>query len=330
MNDPTQLGLPRVGSSWLSRRLSAAFALLLGVSMAGALLGGCKKNVLSSKTEDDARLMIPVPICVKRLPRASTPGAVVSLTPEEYWALLLPSYDGGARTVDPTALDCSGRQSLARLSPPDTKRIRVDPEKIVLAAGADGMKLVWLESHPLSEGVFEGLMAIMRQKESYMEVYAVGIHRGFPGGTRFTLQRMGPRLVVEAVQETCNGQGGDRRCSSSTSVYLMTTGALRHAANFPIEQIARTPSSGDYGPVEYRFTASAEYRDTSIELTEHLSVTAQGQGETRSSDLQRALRLESGQLLASGESLWTKTQRELGLKPRETSSSPEPQRRRRR
>jgi len=330
VNDPTQLGLLRVGSPRRLRRVSAAFALLLGVSLGGALLGGCKKNVLSSKTEDDARLMIPVPICVKRLPRASTPGAVVSLTPEEYWALLLPSYDGGARTIDPTALDCSGRQSLARLSPPETKRLRVDPEKIVLAAGADSMKLVWLESHPLSEGVFEGLMAIMRQKESYMEVYAVGIHRGLPGGTRFTLQRMGPRLVVEAVQETCSGQGGDRRCNSSTSVYLMTTGALRHAANFPIEQVARNPGSDDYGPVEYRFTASAEYRDTSIELTEHLSVTAQGQGETRSSDLQRALRLENGQLLASGESLWTKTQRELGLKPRETSSSPEPQRRRRR
>ena len=312
-----------------TRSLARRFAVLLGLALGGVLLGGCKKNVLSSRTEDDARLMIPVPICVKRLPRASTPGAVVSLTPEEYWSLLLPSYDVGARTVDPTALDCSGRQSLARLSPPDTKRIRVDPEKIVLAAGADGMKLVWLESHPLSEGVFEGLMAIIRQRESYMEVYAVGIHRGLPGGTRFTLQRMGPRLVVEAVQETCNGQGGDRRCNSSTSVYLMTTGALRHAANFPIEQVARTPGGDDYGPVEYRFTASAEYRDTSIDLTEHLSVTAQGQGETRSSDLQRALRLEGGQLLASGESLWTKTQRELGLRPREAGSA-EPQRKRRR
>ena len=313
MNHPTSV-LARPGFGFLPRpwRARAALALLLGV----ALLGGCKKNVLSSKTEDDARLMIPVPICVKRLPRASTPGAVVSLSSEEYWALLLPSYDSGARTVDPGALDCSGRQSLARLSPPETKRIRVDPEKVTLAGGADGMKLVWLQSHPLSDGVFEGLMAITRQRESYMEVYAVGIHRGLPAGTRFTLQRMGPRLVVEAVQETCTGKGGDRRCNASTSVYLMTTGALRHSANFPIEQVVRVPGRDDYGSVEYRFSASAEYRDTSIELNEHLSVTAQGQGETRSSDLQRALRLQNGQLLASGESLWTKTQRELGLKQR--------------
>ena len=312
MNEPTSVkahtrrSVPRATAR-------AVLALLLGVA---ALLGACKKNVLSSKTEDDARMMVPVPICLKRLPRATTPGAVVSLSSEEYWSLLLPSYDSGARTVDPMALDCSGRQSLARLSPPETRRIRVDPEKITLAAGADGMKLVWLQSHPLSDGVFEGLMAIMRQRESYMEVYAVGIHRGQPSGARFTLQRMGPRLVVEALQETCAGNGADRRCSSSTYVYLMTTGALRNAASFPTEQVVRVPGRDDYGPTEYRFSASAEYRDTSIELTEHLSVTAKGQGETRSSDLQRAFRLEKGQLLASGESLWTKTQRELGMKPR--------------
>jgi hypothetical protein len=292
--------------------LRHALALLLGA----ALLGACKTNVLSSKTEDDARLIVPVPICLKRLPRSTTPGAVVSLSSEEYWSLLLPSYDVGARTVDPTALDCSGRQSLARLSPPEARRLRVDPEKITLAASADGMKIAWLQSHPLSEGLYEGLMAIMRQRESNMEVYAVGIHRGLPKGTRFTLQRMGPRLVVEAVQEVCTGAGSDRRCNASTSVYLMTTGALRHAAAFPIEQLVRTPDRDGYGPVEYRFSASAEYRDTSIELTEHLSVTSKGQGETRSSDLQRALRLDNGQLIASGESLWTKTQRELGVKPR--------------
>ena len=100
-----------------------------------------------------------------------------------------------------------------------------------------------------------------------------------------------------------------KETAASTAVYLMTTGALRHAAAFPIEQLVRMPERDGYGPVEYRFSASAEYRDTSIELTEHLSVNSKGQGETRSSDLQRALRLENGQLLASGESLWTKTQR---------------------
>jgi hypothetical protein len=276
-------------------------------------LVACKGTNLSSKTEDAARLMIPVPICIKRLPRASGPGVVVSLTSEEYWSLLLPSFDPNARTIDPSAPDCSGRTSLIRLSPSGTTTLRVDPEKVTLAPGADGMKMVWLESHPLGEETFEGLLALFRQRESYMEVYAVGSHRGRPQGTRFTLQRMGPRLVIEAIQEDCTGEGRERRCRATSSVYLMATGALEAAATYPIEQVAKTTRDGS--PVEYRFSASADYRDTSITLTEHLSVNSKDQGEIRSSDLERAFRLESGRLVASGESLWTKTLRELGQKP---------------
>jgi hypothetical protein len=292
-------------------------AACLGLAACLCLLA-CKSNNLSSKTEDEARVMIPVPICVKRLPRGSgsgsAPGAVVSLTSEEYWSLLLPSFDRNQKTIDPTAADCSGRMSLMTLSPTGTSSLRVDPEKVTLAPGADGLKIVWLQSHPLGEDSNEGLLAVIRQREGYLEVYAVGVHRGRPAGTRFTLQRMGPRLVVEAIQEDCTGEGSERRCRASTAVYLMGTGALRPAATYPVEQIAKG-SWKDGTPVEYRFSASADYKDTAIELTEHLSVNSKAQGEIRSSDLQRALRLEQGQLIASGESLWTKTLRDLGQKP---------------
>jgi hypothetical protein len=295
----------RAALTWIVRALATI----------GLCLPGCKAQNLSSKTEDEARLMIPVPICVKRLPRGSTPGAVVSLTPEEYWGLLLPSFDRNAQTIDPSAPDCSGRLTLQGLSPSNTNARRVDPEKVTLAPGADGMKMVWLESHPLGEDTFEGLLALVRQRESYMEVYAVGVHRGRPQGTRFTLQRMGARLVIEAIQEDCAGEGAERRCRASTTVYLMGTGGLKAAATYPIEQTAKSTRDGN--PVEYRFSASADYRDTAITITEHLSVNTKGQGEIRSSDLERAFRLERGQLVASGESLWTKTQRELGLAPKE-------------
>jgi hypothetical protein len=291
---------------------SANWLVLLTLALC---LAACKSTNLSSKTEDEARLMIPVPICVKRLPRASGPGVVISLTSEEYWTLLLPSFDRNAQSIDPSAPDCSGRTSLIKLSPPGTTTLRVDPEKVTLAPGADGMKMVWLESHPLGDDTYEGLLALVRQRESYMEVYAVGIHRGRPQGTRFTLQRMGPRLVIEAIQEDCAGDGQERRCRATTSVYLMGTGALGAAATYPIEQVAKATREGN--PVEYRFSASADYRDTSITLTEHLSVNTKGQGEIRSSDLERAFRLEKGQLVASGESLWTKTLRELGQIPKD-------------
>lgn len=296
------MNAPESTARWL-----AGLALVLS-------LGACTVSHLSSKTEDEARVMIPVPICVKRLPRGGEPGVVVSLTPEEYWSLLLPSFDPNAKTIDPSAPDCSGRLSLQSLSPAGTRSLHVDPERVTLAPGADGLKIVWLASHPLAEGGFDGLLALIRQREGYLEVYAVGHHRGRPEGTRFTLQRMGPLLVVDGIQEDCTGDGQERRCRASVSVYLMATGALEASATYPIEQAA-TATARNGSPVEYRFSASADYKDAAIELTEHLSVSAKGQGEIRSSDLQRAFRLERGQLIASGESLWTKTLRELEKSP---------------
>jgi hypothetical protein len=302
----------------MNHPVRAAGAARAGLGLVGLglalLVGGCKASVVSSKTEDEARLMIPVPICVKRLPRATTPGAIVSLTSEEYWSMLLPSYDRSARTVNPKAPDCSGRLSLASLSPQGYTALRVDPEKAVVSPGADNLKIVWLESHKLGEDSYEGLIALTRQRESYMEVYAVGVHRGRPDGTRFTLQRMGPRIVIEAVQEDCQGDGSERRCHATNSVYLMGTGALRPAATFPTEQATKRSARDGSTLAEYHFSASTEYRDTAIQLTEHLSVSAKGQGEVQSSDLERAFRLENDQLVASGESLWTKTLRELGQK----------------
>jgi len=297
-------------SSWLRRRARP----LLSGGLLVAALAACQANVQSAKTEDEARLMIPVPICVKRLPRGTTPGAVVSLRPDEYWPILLPSFDRNARTVDPNAPDCSGRLSLSNLSTQGTESVRVDPQKATVAPGADGMKIVWLQSHRVGEDMYEGLLALTRQRESYMEVYAVGIHRGRPDGTRFALQRMGPRYVVEGTQEDCSGDGGERRCRAAAFVYLVGTGSLRPAASFPVEQTARSMQR-DGNQLDFRFSASTEYKDTAIELTEHLSVSAKGQGEIRVSDLERAFRLEAGQLVASGESLWTKTLRELGQKP---------------
>jgi hypothetical protein len=302
------------GGQRVRRRVGKALAASLLPSLCVAALAlGCKASVQSAKTEDEARLMIPVPICVKRLPRGTTPGAVVSLTPDEYWPILLPSFDRNQKAIDSAAPDCSGRLSLSSLSPQSSPTLRVNPERVTIAPGADGMKIVWLQSHPLGEDTYEGLIALTRQRESYMEVYAVGVHRGRPEGTRFALQRMGPRYVVEGIQEDCTGSGPDRRCRAAAFVYLVGTGSLRPAGSFPIEQSARS-NPRDGNSLDYRFSASTDYKDTAIELTEHLSVSAKGQGEIRVSDLERAFRLEGNQLVASGESLWTKTLRELGQK----------------
>jgi hypothetical protein len=282
------------------------------IGLACLAWSSCQGSVQSAKTEDEARLMVPVPICVKRLPRSAAPGAIVSLSPNEYWSLLLPSFDDAAKTLDPSGEDCSGRRSLASLSPQGVDRMTVDPDKLTLAAAADGMKVLWLQSHAMDDNTSSGLLALIRQLDSYLEVYAVGTHRGRPLGTQFTLERMGPRLVINALEEDCSGEGQERRCRATSSVYLMGTGALAAAATYPIEQIASASAPGGLGMLEYRFSASADYRADAIALTEHLSVRSKGQGEIRSSDLERAFHLKDGQLIASGESLWTKTLTELG------------------
>src|SRR5512145_3151102 len=69
---------------------------------------GCAGAVESSKLEDNARRTVPVPICLKALERRSG-GAVSVVRPEDYWGLVLPSYDPGGNTVDRSSPDCSGR-----------------------------------------------------------------------------------------------------------------------------------------------------------------------------------------------------------------------------
>jgi hypothetical protein len=281
-----------------------------------ALLGlACGGSVQSAKTEDEARAMVPVPICVQRMPRSAAPGTIISLRPEEYWTLILPSFDAEAKTIDPSAVDCSGRASLESLSRKGVNSVSVDPERMLIAPGADGMKIVWLETHPLEGGAYAGLLALTRQVNSYLEVYAVGIHRGKPEGSRFSLERMGPKIVISATEEECHGEAEARRCNASNSVYLMATGALLQAATYPVDRALEAAVPGKLGVAEYRFTASAEYRPDVIALSEHLSVRSKSQGEIRSSDLERAFRLEKGQLVATGDSLWTKTLKELGVQP---------------
>ncbi len=282
----------------------------------------CQGAVQPAKTEDQTRNMVPVPICVQRLPRSAAPGAVISLSPTEYWSLLLPSFDNDAKTIDPSAADCSGRASLAGLSSAGVNSLKVDTEKVAISPGADGMKIIWLQSHPTSgksagAPAVAGLLALTRQRDSYLETYAIGVHRGAAEGARFTLERMGPRLVVSSTEETCTGDGQNRRCSAHSTVYLTKTGELRQAASYPVDQSVSAPGPSGGELAEYRFSASAEYHPDAIRLTEHLSVRNKVQGEIRSSDLERAYRLEDGQLVASGESLWTKTLRDLGMAARE-------------
>ena len=279
--------------------------------VAGVVLSACAGSALSSKTEDEARTLVPVPICVQRLPRRATPGSIVSLAAREYWSLLLPAFEPRASTLDLTLPDCSGRPTLGGAAGTLGKR-PVNPDEIVVGSGPDGFKVAWL---PLAahEALRTGLLALLRQRQEVLEVYALGVYEGSVDGSRFSLERMGPALVVTAQDEHCRGAEGDRRCDSSCTVYLMGNGRLHARARFPVDHSVDARTAAAAGSAEYRFSASAEYRSDGVALSEKLSVLEQGRGEVRSIDLQRTLRLEGDRLVPSTESLWSQTARQLGL-----------------
>lgn len=279
--------------------------------MLGAVLPGCAGSPRSSRTEDEARTLIPVPICLERLPRRATPGSIVSLAAQEYWSLLLPGFSAGAATLELATPDCSGRRTISIAQAGDSQR-RVHPEELLLGSGSDGFKVAWLPLRA-DEDSRLGLLALLRQRQEFLEVYALGTHQGSVGSTRLSLERMGPALVVTALEEHCRGAEGERRCDAWCTVYLMANGQLSGQARFPVDHSADSSVSTLAGAAEYRFTASAEYQPSGIALSEKLSVLEKGRGEVRSIALERKLRLEHGRLVPSTDSLWAETARQLGL-----------------
>jgi hypothetical protein len=287
--------------SFVARVLSAVGLMSL-VSCAGA--------VESAKTEDTARRTIPVPICLKPLPRHGGSGVMATLKPEDYWSTLLPSYDPSAATVDRSSTDCSGRQllggpELLQVEGPRTGPVKVGEADATITPGPDGFKIVWLRTHKLAGGESAGLLALMRAKEAYAEVYAVGMHRGNAARARFAFERLGPSILVTATDDGCTGVKANQSCETSLTMYLMRAGELLPGTRFAIDRVAYAPAAGVSGNAQYRLTAAPVFQEKTIRLVEQIIVRDAAQGEIRKSDLERTFTLSRGSLTASSESLWS-------------------------
>jgi hypothetical protein len=292
-------------------RISHSFARL-GTALAGAvLLAACAGAVESSKLEDGARRTVPVPICLKPLPRHGSSGVMATLKPEDYWATLLPSFDSSASTVDRASVDCSGRQllggpELLQVEGPRTGPVKVGEGDATVTPGPDGFKIVWLRTHRLAGGDAAGLLALMRAKEAYAEVYAVGMHRGNPARARFAFERLGPEILVTATDEGCTGVKPGQSCETTLTAYLMRSGELLPGARFAIDRVAYAPAAGVSGNAQYRLTAAPVFQERSIRVIEQIVVRDSAQGEIRKSDLERVFSLSNRtSFVANNESLWS-------------------------
>ena len=206
-----------------------------GVSAVLASAFGCAGAVESSKLEDRARRTIPVPICLKPFERHGTSGIVSALRPEDYWSLVLPGFDAGQLTVDAASPDCAGRPAFIPSELVDAEGARmgmipIKPDDAMIASGSDGFRIVWLRTHKFPGGASSGPLALVRPREGYAEVYATGTYKGTVATSRFSLERMGPRILVSATDEGCAGVKANESCETDFSVYLLSAGRLTRAA----------------------------------------------------------------------------------------------------
>ena len=276
-----------------------------------SLAVACAAAVESSKIEDRARRTIPIPICLKPLPRHAGAGVVATLSPPDYWSLLFPTYDSGDGTLDTAASNCAGNALLTAPELSDAEGARttlnVTPTNMEVAKGPDGFQVIWLRSHRFADGTAAGALALVRPREAYAEAYAIGLFRGSPEGSKFGYQRLGADILVTAANEACASASAGQDCESSMTLYLARDGTLKQAARFAIDRVRKGTMSSVQDPVLYRMTAVPKYKDRSVLLSETLVVRDSGQNEIRRATLDRTWTLApDGKLVADVDSLWAR------------------------
>lgn len=295
-----------------------ALAALSSVSCAGA--------VESSKMEDRARRTVPVPICIQPLERSTS--GVSKVEPSDYWKMVLPGFDAGSSTVDAGSSDCSGRpafseQDLLAAEGPRSGSLPAKPEHAVVTPGPDGFRVVWLRTFEFSDGSSAGPLALVRSREGYAEVYGTGSLRSRLKTTRFSLERMGSRILVTATDEGCGEAKPGQGCETAFTVYVLGGGRLNRAASLPLDRIDYRPFPGLPGLSRYRLTATPVFQDKGMRVVEQVLVQDPNQGTVRKSDLERIFQLgPSGQLETNVPSLWAQIAGEVHAPP--TSAAPPP------
>lgn len=286
--------------------MKARRAVALGVLAGGAF--GCAGAVESSKLEDRARRTVPVPVCVEPLKRSSS--GISTVTPADYWKMVLPGFDSGSTTVDTTSPDCAGRTAFSeteRLNAegPRTGSVPALPDNAVVTPGPDNFRVIWLKTYKFADGSWSGPLALARAREGYAEVYGTGSFKGRPSTTRFALERMGSRIVVTATDEGCGQAKPGQSCETAFNAFLLAGGRLNSAASFPLDRIEYRPFSGAAGLAKYRLTAAPVFQPRAMRVIEQVVVEDGNQGTLRKSDLERVFTLApDGSMKANAPSLW--------------------------
>lgn len=293
---------------------------LLTVAIALAALPSCAEVDARPRSEDAARLVAPLPACLMLLSTRAKGGAAVSLREEQYWKLVYPGFDPASGALPVGARACTGASvlddpSLAGGRPlhagPATRadQAKVEEGDALVAGGSDRLRVVWLRTAAFDDGTAGGALALVRGYASSAEVYAVAAYRGRPTRSRFSLERIGPEVVVVAQDDGCAARAPGAPCETLVRVFLPRQGALRRLVTTAVERVAYLEGAepGVRGLTEYRLAATPQFFQGGVRVLEQV-VVRDAQGRLiREAELDRSYALmPDDTMVASDDSLWAR------------------------
>lgn len=301
------------------RTVLGVLASLFGFPSSGLLLAGCASTEERPRTEDEARQLAPLPACLSELPSGRrTEGVVRSLTDDQMWRLVYPTYDRVRHALPADARACTGR---AVLRAPALVGGRAAPNvregDVSLGSGGDRLKIAWLRSITFDDRTAGGALALVRSYESTAEVYAVGAFRG-RSRTLFSLERIGPEVVVVALDDGCTARTPGAACDTVVTVFKPRFGALDQVAAIVQERIsyAADGEPGVRGKIEYHLASSIQYAEGGIRVVEQIRVRDEFGREVRKAELERAYTFApDGKMVVDEDSLWSRVVAVAKTKP---------------
>ena len=226
-------------------RASSLYPLAFAVVAAGAIGATACGTDRPPRIEDDARAMAPVPACIVPLPgRARGKGQTMrNLGEEQYWGLIFPDYDAQNKRLPVDAVTCTGVRvfddpvfagGTTRGSP-----IEVQDGDIVYGNGGDRVRIVWLRTHKWPDGSEAGALALVRAKEDFAEVYAIGAYRRSNGQLTLQAERLGTEVLASATDDGCQGQAKTTPCETDIALFIPRFGKLKRLTTIATEKRVR-------------------------------------------------------------------------------------------
>jgi hypothetical protein len=286
----------------------------LAVAALGGTSGACAPTERPARIEDEARAMAPVPACIVPLPgkpHGPGPGVAKNLSDDQYWQLVFPGYDTTNHKLATNSLACTGFKVFDDpIFQGGTTRggsdIQVQDGDIAFGSGGDRVRIIWLKTHRWPDGTEAGPLALVRVKDEFEEVYAVGAYRRTNAQVLFQAERMGTEYLITATDDGCAGQPKSAPCEKNITVLLPRFGQLKRAASFPVERraFATGGEAAVMGQVSYQLNASPQYTADGITLFEQIEALDSVGRVVHKTELQRTLALHDGATIDGSDSLW--------------------------